>query len=613
MALAVGLLCLAIPAAYTPALRADFLTYDDNKYVTQNPVVQGGLRADGVAWAFTTIHDANWIPLVWLSLMLDHDLYGPDPAGYHATNVLLHVLSTLLLLWALQHLTGSFWPSLFVAGVFALHPLHVQSVAWISERKDTLSGLFWMATLVAYARYVERPGFGRYALMAVSFALGFLCKATAVTLPFVLLLLDYWPADRLRRASPAGAPRWRTGLWLLAEKGPLLAMSALASLVTLSVQGSAGAIHGERFDLSERVANALLSYAIYLRKALWPADLSFFYPHTETPLLSAPVAGAALLLVCLSAACVTLALRSRRFAPLLVGWLWYLGTLVPMIGLVQVGAQSMADRYTYLPLVGLAIAVAWGAREAAASLGARAGSVLAVAGVAVLGLCAAGTAVQAGYWRDSEQLFARAIELDPDNAIAQYEMARFLNSRQRYEEAERHAREALRRVPGWSDAYLNLGVALLGQGRADEAVVAHRRAVARAGSSLEARLLLSSALITAGRYEEARTELRHVLELAPTHLGARLSLGSVEQQLGDRRAALGEFQAVWSAAPATSEGALAAALLVSGVDEWDAAPREWVRAARGAAEALASVQPEEFGPLARRLAQREADAAEEVR
>ena len=277
-ALAVGLVLLTA-VAYAPVFGADFVSYDDDKYVTANPMVQQGLGAEGVRWAFTSVHDANWIPLVWVSLMVDHQLWGLDAGGYHATNVGLHAISALLLLAALSRLTGAFGPSLFVAILFALHPLHVQSVAWVSERKDTLSGLFWMATLLGYAHYVARPSLGRYLAVGLLFALGLLSKATLVTLPFVLLLLDAWPAARIDAADRARA--LRRGAVLVAEKLPLFALAAAASFVTLSAQTGGGARAMGHLDLGQRAANAIVAYITYLWKTLWPFDLAFFYPHGE--------------------------------------------------------------------------------------------------------------------------------------------------------------------------------------------------------------------------------------------------------------------------------------------------------------------------------------------
>ncbi len=563
-------LALATLATYAPVLGAEFLTYDDPKYVTGNPQVLAGLSGDGAVWAFTSIHDANWIPLVWLSLMTDHALWGIDARGYHATNLTLHVLASVLLLLALRRLSGVLWPSAFVAGAFALHPLHVESVAWIAERKDVLSGVFWMATLLGYAHYVERPSPARYAGVLVPFALGLLCKATLVTLPFVLLLLDYWPCDRLRGSGAAG---WRARAGrLVLEKLPLLALAGAASAVTYLAQGTGGAIRMQHLTPSMRAANAVLSYPVYLGKAIWPRNLSFFYPHPEPELASAETALAAALLVGLTVAAVALAVRRRAGAPVLVGWLWFLGTLVPMLGLVQVGAQGLADRYMYIPLVGLAIVAAWGV--SALARGPRARRLAFVAGVCVLGWWSVETWAQAGHWRSSEQLFEHALRLDPDNYKAHYELGRLVLTQGRYAEAEQHQREAIRIVPVWSDAYLNLGVALLGQERNDEAVKALRRANARSPSSVEARLWLGRALVAAGRYAEAVRKLEALVQQAPP-----------------------------------AEGLVAAQILIAAVDEWQQAPRGPLSRARDMARALEAQYPGAFDEILARLDARVTAAA----
>ncbi|MGH0035980.1 MAG: tetratricopeptide repeat protein [Myxococcota bacterium] len=601
MAAGLAAVVLVLAVTYAPILDAGFLTYDDDKYVTANPVVQAGLTAEGVTWAFSSIHDANWIPLVWISLMLDSELHGPEPRGYHATNVGLHALATVLLFAALYRLTRAPWRSLFVAGLFALHPLHVQSVAWIAERKDVLSGFFWMATLLAYTFHVERPSLLRYLAMAISFALGLLCKATLVTLPFALLLLDFWPGNRLATGEGGSRALAKRGAWLVAEKLPLMALSALASGVTLMAQGRGGAIRMAHLDWTERVANALLSYVVYVRRTFWPSDLSFFHPHPEPQLGSPEVWAAAAGLGAATAALVYWAGRSAAGRPACVGWLWFLGTLVPMLGIVQVGGQGMADRYMYIPLVGLGVAVAyswpaWQGARARAGLG-----VSAVAFVATLAVCALLTRIEVPYWRDSESLYGRAIELEPHNPTAHYELARHLNAHARHAEAEAHAREAVRMVPLWSDAYLNLGAALIGQGRHSEGIAAIRRAVVREPGSSEARLVLASAFIETEQLAKARAELRTVIQMSPESLTPRLSLGSIEERLGHRAAAFDQYEVVWRSAPGTAEGAAAAGRLAQLVDGWPEAPPRSVTLGRIAAEALSRRQPETFGLLARRL------------
>src|SRR5438093_6101777 len=368
-----GLVVLGTLAVFAPALRHGFVNYDDPEYVTENPRVRAGLSWAGLGWAFAAPHAANWHPLTWLSHMLDAQLFGLAPAGHHASSVLLHAASAALLFGVLEGTTGAPWPSAFVAATFALHPLRVESVAWVSERKDVLAGLCWMLALAAYRRYVRRRGAAAYLLVVAAFVLGLLAKPMVVTLPFVLLLLDVWP---LRRP-------WNVRL--LWEKVPLFLLSAAVSALTVVAQRGAGAMASlESLPLGTRIAEAVVAYGAYLEKAFWPTRLAVFYPHR--PLLVAEVATSALVLVVISA----LALRERRRRPyLLVGWLWYLVVLLPVIGLVKVGEQAMADRFSYLPQIGVLIMVAWAAADA---IGSRV--VLTAGAFVALAVCVALTARQ---------------------------------------------------------------------------------------------------------------------------------------------------------------------------------------------------------------------------
>jgi tetratricopeptide (TPR) repeat protein len=364
-------LLLLTAGAFGHVCRNNFVNYDDNDYVVRNPDVKAGLSAAGATWAFTTTRASNWHPLTWLSLQLDAQLYGGDVAwGYHLTNLLLHAAAALVLFLALRRMTGAVGRSAVVAALFAVHPAHVESVAWVAERKDVLSGLLWMLTLLAYAWYAERPGVGRYLLVLLAFALGLLAKPMLVTLPFVLLLLDYWPLGRVgapfsreRPASAGPALAGRSRLNVLLEKLPLFALTAAACLVTVYAQEKGGAVNSlERLALRERLINCVVAYADYLGKLVWPAALVPFYPHPRESLSLGQAVRDGLVLILITAGVVWA--RRRRY--LTVGWLWFLGTLVPVIGLVQVGAQAMADRYTYVPYVGLFIALTWGAADLAA-------------------------------------------------------------------------------------------------------------------------------------------------------------------------------------------------------------------------------------------------------
>ena len=360
-------------AVYWQVHNHDFINLDDDLYITENDQVQKGLSRESVVWAFTTTHAANWHPLTWLSHMVDFQLYGLNPKGHHLTNVFFHLLNTLLLFFVLQRMTGALWRSGFVAALFALHPLHVESVAWVAERKDVLSTLFWLLTIWAYTWYVERPRRTRYLLTLLTFTLGLMAKPMLVTLPFVLLLLDYWPLGRFQvgqldtalsapgQASLSTRSVWSQTLRLIWEKAPFFALAAASSIVTFLVQKGGGAVRPwERFPITIRIANGLVSYVKYMGKMIWPSDLAVFYPHPGASLPIWQAVAAGLLLLSISIAAIRLA---KNHPYLAVGWLWYLGTLVPIIGFVQVGGQALADRYTYVSLIGLFIIIAWGVSD----------------------------------------------------------------------------------------------------------------------------------------------------------------------------------------------------------------------------------------------------------
>ena len=399
------LLLASTLAVFFPVRDHEFVDYDDARYVVENPNLAEGLGRESVARAFAEPYFANWIPLTSISLLIDHELYGLEPAGYLRTNVALHAASALLLFFALLRMTRAPWASAFVAAVFALHPLHVESVAWVSGRKDVLCGLFWMLTLYAYARYAERPQSpGRYALVVTGVALALLSKPLAITLPFALLLLDYWPLGRL---TSADSRRWLDRARLrraLLEKLPLLALAGAAAVITYAVQEKIGVVRSAEFSLPLRISNALLSYALYLRDAIWPSGLAAFYPFPHAGLPVGAVLAALLVLCGVSA----LALRGARSRPyLLTGWLWYLGTLAPMIGILQVGLQARADRYTYIPLVGPAIMLAWsGAALARRTRAAR--TALAIAGAGAVAALAVAASFQVAVWHDARSPSPRA-------------------------------------------------------------------------------------------------------------------------------------------------------------------------------------------------------------
>jgi len=479
----------------------------------------------------TSAQGANWFPLTRLSHILDYQLFGLESGYHHLTSVLLHALSTLLLFGLLRGMAGARWRSAFVAGVFALHPLHIESVAWVAERKDVLSGLFWFATLWAYVKYTERPSRGRYLLVLAGFACGLMSKQMIVTLPLVALLLDFWPLKRMD-----ASPTWARLRPLLFEKAPLLALSLGASVVTYVVQQRGGAVSSlDEIPVGMRIGNAVISYATYLAQLVWPANLSVFYPYPRTFSVWRMVASIALL------SAITVAVwkvRRRRF--LVVGWLWYLITLVPVIGLVQVGLQSHADRYTYIPLIGISIAVAWGVNEVL-ERGASHRMLLAALGVMVCVGCATVTWLDLSYWTDSVSLFRHAIAVTPDNYIAYNNLGAALNDGQPAE-AIANFQAALRLKPAFANAESNFGEALLTEGNPGEAVPHLERALKLQPDLVEAHTNLGSALIKLGQADAAVAQYREALRLQPDSPEAHGGLGVVLNEKGQSQDALAELR-----------------------------------------------------------------------
>jgi len=500
-------------AVFWPVRNHEFLKYDDDTYVTRNRHIQSGLSWQGVRWAFTTGYASNWHPLVWLSHMLDCQLFGVKAGAHHLTNVLFHIANTLLLFVVLERMTGRLWASAFVAAVFGLHPLHVESVAWIAERKDVLSTFFWMLTMWAYVRYAANPKPARYLLTLVLFALGLMAKPMLVTLPFVLLLLDYWPLERIRKAQ-AGRLIW--------EKVPFFILSALSSIVTFLVQRSGGAVPGmESLSVKSRLGNAIVSYLGYIGKMIWPSRLAVLYPHPGGSLSMARVVVCGLILVLIS---ICFIYAGRRRGYLVVGWLWYLGTLVPVIGLVQVGVQAMADRYTYIPLIGLFIIITWGACELTAKWPYRR-IMLTVSAVAVLSAAIGSTSLQLRFWQNSITLFEHTLDVTSNNWLIHNNYANVLKRTGRVDEAIEHFYKALRIKPNSAEVHNNLGNALAKLGKIDEAIEHYSKALSLTPNFSEAHYNLASALAEQGRTDEAIAEYRQSLQLEPRNVDALSNLG----------------------------------------------------------------------------------------
>jgi len=539
------LVCLLLIAAtltvYWQVRNHDFINFDDNQYITDNIHVHTGLRSDNITWAFTSTHAANWHPLTWLSHMLDCQLFGLNPTGHHLTSVFFHLVNSLLLFLILRWMTGTLWRSGIVAALFALHPLHVESVTWVAERKDVLSTLFWMLTLWAYLAYTKRPGLKTYFLLLIAFALGLMAKPMLVTLPFVLLLLDYWPLKRIElgqsgiglpaasQTSTSAKKPWAQVFPLLLEKTPLFVLAAVSSVVTYIVQKSGGAVGAlQAYPFKIRMANALLSYAIYMGKMIWPQNLAVFYPHPEQSLPMWQAAGAGLLLLVISISVIRL---GRRHPYLPVGWLWYVGTLVPVIGLVQVGAQGMADRYTYVPLIGLFFIIAWGVTDLLGSW--RYGRpALTVAATSLLSALIVCSSFQASHWKNSLTLFDHTLRATSNNWLIHNNLGVVLEKQGRLKEGTDHLYEALRIKPDYAEAHNNLALRLAKQGKLEEAIDHFSEAVRIKPDYVDALNSLGVALAKQGKLEEAIDHFSEALRIKPDYAKARRNLRRVTQLIG---------------------------------------------------------------------------------
>ena len=508
-------------------VRNGFVAYDDGVYVAVNEHVRNGLRGDSIAWAFTTTANSNWHPVTWISHMLDVQLFGLDAARHHRTNLALHSASVVLLFLLLVRMTGALWRPAFAAALFAIHPLHVESVAWIAERKDVLSTLFWLLAIAAWLWWISSKTAARYAVVLVLFALGLMTKPMLVTLPFTLLLLDYWPLKRTGLRS------------LLKEKAPLFAMAAASSVATVWAQRAGGAIQSlETFTLSERLANALLSYVGYIGKTLWPLSLAVFYPYPHVGFGSPAVLASALVLTVIT----VVAHRFEKTAPYLIfGWLWYVGTLVPVIGLVQVGEQAMADRYTYVPLIGIFVAIAWGLAEFASRSRAARVLVATSAACSIAGLFVVST-IQVHTWAGTVSLFTHALEVTKDNWTAHNNLGGFYSEGGKPDLAIAEFRETLRIRPGFAEGYYNLALALSRSGRQNEAIVQYGEALRLKPDYAEAHYNLANALLQAGRLQEAIEQYGIALRLQPSDASAHNNLAIALNRSGRRDEAIEHYR-----------------------------------------------------------------------
>ncbi len=572
------LLVLVTFTVYWNLYHCDFVNLDDPVYVTENSYVRSGITVDGIRWAFSTTSQAGfWHPLTWLSLMLDYEFYGLKPGGYHLTNLLLHIASTLLLFLVFRRMTKSLWPSAFVAALFALHPLHVESVAWIAERKDTLSTFFWMLTLCAYAYYTEKPAVHRYAVALLCFAFGLMSKPMLVTLPFVMILLDYWPLQRLYAQkttlnSPEAAPTMNAGkrkgrertskknplkinispqniqkplnakprqmgfLQLLQEKIPFFILTVIFSAIAFYSQYETPI---KTFPLASRLANALISYIVYIEKTLWPHDLAVFYPFPHIfPIWKAT--GAAILLLLIS---IAVTLTVRRLACLFVGWFWYAGTLLPVSGIIQVGKHAMADRYTYIPLIGLFIMAAWGIPELLKKWQYRRPALFLSAALILLCLSVISWH-QVGYWRDSITLFRHALSVTKDNDLAHNNLGTALREKGNIEEAIGHYREVLRIKPDDGEAHNNMGAALFAQGKIMESEFHLREALRFKPQEPEVYYNLGTVLSSQGKTGEAIRYFLEAVKIRPGYAEAHFNLANALASQGMFGEAIDHFAEV---------------------------------------------------------------------
>ena len=523
------MLAMTTFAVYSQVQDHDFLGYDDPDYVTNNGDVQAGLTIESAYWAFTTPHSANWHPMTWLSHMLDYELYGPHPKGHHLTNVFFHITNAILLFMVFLRMTGALWKSIFVAALFALHPLNIESVAWVSQRKSVLSTFFWFLTIWAYIRYSEKPTVMKFGLVALVLALGLMSKPMLVTLPFVLLLLDYWPLGRWKPGKQVEIEQTdsQTSISrLIWEKVPLFALVVGSSITTLIVQKMDGALQSTEFiPMHERITNALVSYLLYLKKMIWPSDLSVFYAHPENELLAWKGHLSAALLIILTAWIIRLA---RSLPYLAVGWFWYLGTLVPVIGIVQVGAQAMADRYAYVPLIGIFIIVAWGLPELVARWSHKS-KVLALLAAIYIPVLMATTWNQVSHWKNSITLFKHAIIVTdkeyPGFALAYGNLGSALYNEQRTEEAISHFKKAIKLNPDYAEPYNHFGIVLFNEQKIEEAISYFKRAIRLKPDLVDAYNNLGSALFVEKRFEEAVFYYTIAIKMNPDFALAHNNLG----------------------------------------------------------------------------------------
>ena len=542
-------LVLVTLCVHWPIARNDFINFDDPMYVTENARVMSGITWANIAWAFTTTETGNWHPLTWLSHMADCHVFGMGPQGHHFTSLFLHILNVTLLFGMLKWMTGQIWPSVLVAALFALHPLHVETVAWVSERKELLSTFFWITTIWSYGYYVRTEKRAVYYLALFCFLLGLMSKPMIVTLPFVLLLLDLWPLNRMNpmaqqwRHANAGGDRVHSKIVifvrLLKEKAPFFLLAGLLSAITYLVQQQEGSVKSfSMFPWDVRVVNAIHSYMGYLVKMLWPKGLAVYYPHSgmDIPLWQIIASGTAL-----GTLSIFVLSAWKRLPFLLVGWLWYLGTLIPVIGLVQIGSHAMTDRYTYLPLLGIFIAIAWGLREIVTKWQFARPPVVTSCLLALIA-CSVLTFKQLERWYDSVTLFQHSINVTTDNWLGHNNLGLALAQRNDPEKVLYHYEESIRINPHYANSRNNIGIALVEQGRTKEAIVRFKEAIAIKSDYVDARYNLANALVKDNKLNEAIFHYRKTLKMTPQDGEIYNNLGIALMRQGRYQEAVTQFE-----------------------------------------------------------------------
>jgi len=545
------LICLLLAvltfSTYAQVRFFSFVNYDDPCYITQNPNVEEGLSSESLSWSFTTNHCANWNPLTWISYLFDIQLFGINSGMLHLTNVFLHIANATILFIALRIMTGKLWQCAYIAALFALHPLHVESVAWISERKDVLSTFFWMMTMLSYAWYVRRPYYQegasifRYVLVLLCFLLGLMSKPMLVTLPFVLLLLDYWPLNRFQEqfsGDVGKAHKFSIIRALIWEKVPLFILAITISVATFIIQKDWKAVASiNDLPIYVRFSNALISYTTYLVKMIWPFALAVIYPHPGK-VLGWQFAGSLLTVACVS----LMAFKAARQAPFfIVGWLWYIGTLIPVIGIVQVGAQALADRYTYIPLIGVFIIIAWGVPALVPNRRFYR-SIISLCAVVIIALFTSTTWLQIKTWANSETLFEHAIETTPNNFLAHNYLADSLEKKGDLQAALHHYAEALRIKPDYELFNKNTGGALVADGKLHEAMEYFSSMLQKNPNSKNAHNGLGLILFRQGKVSEAISHYSEALKIDPLYANAHNNMGLAFFKIGKNKKAIHHFR-----------------------------------------------------------------------